>query len=131
MVLLKKLKSYIKKNSELDKDIEFYLNSNHKISPYSEALRISIIYGIVGALWILLSDKLLGQVVTDINTYIKLATYKGWAYVVITMVLIYTLVIKGLLSFEKAIKKIYNNFEELNSANEESIALKKEAKTTI
>jgi len=126
MVLLKKLKSYIKKNSELDKDIKFYLNSNHKISPYSEALRISIIYGIVGALWILLSDKLLGQVVTDINTYIKVATYKGWMYVFITMILIYLLVLKRVILLKKYLKTIASNFEELSANNEELRALEDE-----
>jgi diguanylate cyclase (GGDEF)-like protein/PAS domain S-box-containing protein len=111
---------------EIDKDLNYYLNSNYEIHPYSESIKIALIYGVVGALWILLSDEFLSRIVSNVATYKKLATYKGWAYVVITMMLIYALVLKRLVLFEKAIKKIYNNFEELNSANEESIALEEE-----
>jgi PAS domain S-box/diguanylate cyclase (GGDEF) domain len=113
---------------KIDKDINYYLNSNYEIHPYSESIRIALIYGVVGALWILLSDEFLSRIVSNVASYKKLATYKGWAYVVITMMLIYTLVLKRLILFEKAIKKIYNNFEELNAANEESIALEEELK---
>lgn len=125
--LLKKLDSYIKKNNELvDKDIEFYLNSNYKIDPYFESLKISIIYGIIGALWILLSDKLLREIIADIDTYAKVATYKGWVYVFTTMVLIYFLVLKRVILFKKSLKTIASNFEELSSNNEELIALEDE-----
>lgn len=125
--MLKKIDSYLKKNNKLvDKDIEFYLNSNYKISPYSEALRISSIYGIIGALWILLSDKLLGKIITDIDTYIKVETYKGWMYVFITMILIYLLVLKRVILIKKSLKTIASNFEELSANNEELIALEDE-----
>lgn len=124
--LLEKIKSYFGKNIKIDKDINYYLNSNYEIHPYSESISIALIYGVVGALWILLSDEFLSRIVSNVTTYKKLATYKGWVYVLVTMMLIYSLVLKRLVLFEKAIKKIYNNFEALNSANEESIALEEE-----
>ena len=124
--VLKKLEVYIDKNTKENKDIDFYLNGNYKIHPYFESIRISIIYGIVGALWIALSDKLLGKFITDIDAYTKLATYKGWAYVIITMMLIYSLVLKRLILFKKSLKKIADNFEELNANNEELVALEEE-----
>lgn len=111
---------------EIDKDINYYLNSNYEIHPYSESIKIALIYGVVGTLWILLSDEFLSTIVSNVDAYKELATYKGWAYVFVTMILIYSLVLKRLLLFEKAIKKIYSNFEDLNSANEESIALEEE-----
>jgi len=124
--LLEKLNSYIKKSNIIDEDISFYVNNNEKISPYFEALRISIIYGITGALWILLSDRLLGVIITDINVYMKVATYKGWMYVFITMILIYLLVLKRVILLKKSLKTIADNFEELNANNEELIALEDE-----
>ena len=124
--MLEKLNSYIKKNNILDQDISRYLNNNNKMSPYFEALRISIIYGITGILWITLSDKLIEVIFTDINIYMKVATYKGWFYVFITMVLIYLLVVKRIILFKKSLETIANNFEELNANNEELIALEDE-----
>ena len=124
--MLEKLNSYIKKSNIIDEDISFYVNNNEKISPYFEALRISIIYGITGALWILLSDRLLGVIITDINVYMKVATYKGWMYVFITMILIYLLVLKRVILLKKSLKTIADNFEELNANNEELIALEDE-----
>lgn len=111
---------------EIDKDINYYLSSNYEIHPYYESAKIALIYGVVGALWILLSDEFLSTIVSNVDAYKELATYKGWAYVFITTILIYSLVLKRLVLFEKAIKKIYSNFEDLNSANEESIALEEE-----
>ena len=130
MILLikvfKDLKSYINKHAQIDKDIEFYLNSNYKISPYLESIRISFIYGLAGVFWIVLSDKLLRKITPDIDTYIELATYKGWVYVVITMLLIYSLIVKRLILFKKSLKKISDNFEQLNATNQELIALEEE-----
>lgn len=124
--MLEKLNSYVKKNITLDQDISVYLNNNEKISPYFEALRISMIYGVIGALWILLSDKLLAVVITDMDTYIKIATYKGWAYVFITTLLIFLLVLKRVILLKKFLKTIVYNFEELSANNEELIALEDE-----
>lgn len=124
--VFKDLKSYINKHAQIDKDIEFYLNSNYKISPYLESIRISFIYGLAGVFWIVLSDKLLRKITPDIDTYIELATYKGWVYVVITMLLIYSLIVKRLILFKKSLKKISDNFEQLNATNQELIALEEE-----
>ncbi|RII33148.1 bifunctional diguanylate cyclase/phosphodiesterase [Clostridium chromiireducens] len=125
--MLKKLESYKRRNNELvERDLEFYLNNDYKISPYYEALRISIIYGIIGALWILLSDRLLGKFITNMDIYIEVATYKGWLYVLITTILIYLLVLKRVILVEKTLKTIARNFEALSANNEELIALEDE-----
>jgi PAS domain S-box-containing protein len=53
------------------------------------ALRTGCLYGLVGALWILLSDRLLVALVSDSNSVNQLQTYKGWAFVAVTAVLLY------------------------------------------
>ena len=53
MNFFKKLKKYLGKNVKDDKDIDNYLNGEYEINPYFESIRISIIYGILGLLWIL------------------------------------------------------------------------------
>jgi diguanylate cyclase (GGDEF)-like protein/PAS domain S-box-containing protein len=124
--VLRKLSDYFNKDKNIHQDINYYLSPNYKIYPHFESLRIAIVYGISGGLWILLSDEILSKIVSNVDTYKKLAMYKGWAYVAITMLLVYGLVVKRLNLFKKALKKIYENFEELSAANEELIALEEE-----
>lgn len=59
------------------------------------ALKTAIIYAIFGGLWILLSDKLLGILVSDLQTYAAIQTYKGWLYILVTALLIYHLTLRG------------------------------------
>lgn len=59
------------------------------------ALKTAIIYALFGGLWILLSDKLLGVMVSDLHTYAAIQTYKGWLYIVVTAALIFHLTYKN------------------------------------
>ena len=124
--LLEKFKSQFNKDFGMDEEINEYLKNDYKIHPYSEAIRIAFIYGIAGALWILLSDEILSRIVNNIVAFKKIAMYKGWAYVVVTMLLVYFLVLKRVTLFQKAIKKIYSNYEDLNLVNEELMGLEEE-----
>jgi PAS domain S-box-containing protein len=54
-------------------------------------LRVALLYTLFGGLWILLSDRLLAALVTDISLLTTMQTYKGWAYVVISAFLIFFL----------------------------------------
>ena len=60
------------------------------------ALRIALIYLLFGALWIYLSDTLLGKQITDPELLTQYQTYKGWFYVLITALLAYLLVAQAL-----------------------------------
>jgi PAS domain S-box-containing protein len=53
------------------------------------ALRTSLIYGLVGGAWILLSDRALVAFVPDPEVLDKLEIYKGWAFVAVTALLLY------------------------------------------
>ncbi len=55
-------------------------------------LRIAVIYLVLGALWILLSDTLLAAVVMDPAMLIRLQTLKGWFYILVTAGLLYELI---------------------------------------
>ncbi len=56
------------------------------------ALKIALIYSVVGILWILFSDQLLLRSVPDPNTLTYLQTFKGWLYILATSVLLYVLI---------------------------------------
>jgi PAS domain S-box-containing protein len=56
-----------------------------------EALRVVLPYVILGGLWIGFSDKLL-NLAPDLNGMLLISSIKGWAYVLITAVLLWVLV---------------------------------------
>ena len=62
------------------------------------AIKIAVIYAAFGCLWILLSDKILLLLAQDANIIIRIQTYKGWFYVLVTAVLVYGLIKKFLRS---------------------------------
>ena len=52
------------------------------------ALKIAAVYAVIGALWILFSGRLLHHFVHDENLAATLENVKGWAYVVVTALLL-------------------------------------------
>ena len=56
------------------------------------ALRIALIYALVGSLWILGSDWLLSKLVSDPAWVIQVGAVKGWVFVAVTAGLLYLLV---------------------------------------
>jgi len=44
--IFKKLRKYVGINVEDDEDINYYLEDNYNIKPYSEAIKIAVVYGI-------------------------------------------------------------------------------------
>ncbi|MGB7769419.1 MAG: PAS domain-containing protein [Verrucomicrobiia bacterium] len=62
-----------------------------KIKLSKFALRISLIYAVIGSVWILLSGRVLFDLVSDPGVRVKLEIYKGWAFVVVTALLLYLL----------------------------------------
>ena len=65
------------------------------------AIRGTIIYAIIGGLWILFSDKALESFTNDVN-YINIAqTYKGWFYVLVTSALLFILLKRAIEKTER------------------------------
>ncbi|MBS2212577.1 hypothetical protein KEM09_14260 [Carboxylicivirga mesophila] len=73
--------------------------------------RLSVIYLIVGCLWILFSDQLAGQLSNDEETLRIIQLYKGWFYVLITAI--------ALLLFVKEHLKRLRYAENLAKENEQ------------
>lgn len=53
--------------------------------------RVALFYLLFGGLWILLSDRLLAALVTDNSLLLQLQTYKGWAFVAVSALVIFLL----------------------------------------
>jgi signal transduction histidine kinase/ActR/RegA family two-component response regulator len=67
--------------------------------------RITAGYIIVGGLWIVFSDKLLGYLIRDPDSLTRIQTYKGWFYVIITAFLFYSLLKSHLVKIRNAEQK--------------------------
>ena len=74
------------------------------------ALRVSVLYGLVAGLWILYSDKLLAEFVTEKERLMELETYKGWAFVAFTGLMLF-LILRDILLREA------RKMEELKTAD--------------
>ncbi|MBC7765370.1 MAG: PAS domain S-box protein [Hyphomonadaceae bacterium] len=89
-----------------------------KFSAKRTALKITLIYFMIGCLWVLLSDMLVETFVKDPSTTVIINIAKGWFYVFVTAILIYLLVFS-------ALKKLVNAKEALQQLNrvlEEKVA---------
>ena len=60
-----------------------------KLSRIQIELRITILYAIFGAVWILFTDFLLNKFVADHTLYARIQTYKGWFFVAASATLIF------------------------------------------
>lgn len=70
------------------------LNNFRKRFTTSFALRITLLYIILGSLWILFSDRILFLMINDKETLAQVSSYKGWLYVLFTGILLYLLIKK-------------------------------------
>lgn len=99
--------------------------SNKKNSK-NEALTIVVKYGIFGVLWILLSDKFLEVFADNFELYKNIQSYKGWLFVLITMILVFVLINRRVKLIQNATNEALQAYEELKTSNEEQILLEKE-----
>ena len=69
-------------------------------------LRIVLPYVLFAGLWILLSDRLLGLLTSNPDTRMQWSTYKGWAFVFVTALLLYGLLSAKRKARERAEKEL-------------------------
>ncbi|SET37713.1 PAS domain S-box-containing protein/diguanylate cyclase (GGDEF) domain-containing protein [Natronincola peptidivorans] len=103
-----------------------FLRLRKNVNPRMEALRIFIIYLLVGGLWILLSDKVLAILVEDPEIFKAIQLYKGWLYVLITGVIFYFIISNRMMLFKMAIDEVFHGYEELSATHEELTAMDEE-----
>ncbi len=79
-------------------------------------LKITLIYVLVGSLWILFSDQLTAVFVGNPTLYIHLQTAKGWFYVLVTATMLYLLIHHGISALHRSkemIEKSEKKFRDL------------------
>ncbi|MBV5315024.1 MAG: hypothetical protein JZU47_17100 [Prolixibacteraceae bacterium] len=58
------------------------------------AIRITLIYFLIGFIWILFSDQLILSIAGSSNAITVIQTYKGWFFVTVTSIFLYTVINK-------------------------------------
>ncbi len=114
----------IRRNQGVKEDlsINYCLDNDYMAKPNKDAIVISSAYGLLGALWAILSDKFLDNLLNDTNLYRQIQIYKDWIYVLITMGLIYILVQKQSNQLRSVVVKIRRVYKELESTYKELVA---------
>jgi two-component system, sporulation sensor kinase E len=90
------------------------MNESRKI-----AARIAVTYIIIGAFWVILSDRLsLIMANNEMNIFIFFQRYKGWLFILITGILIYFLVHKRALKLLESTEELRKKERQLQMSNQ-------------
>lgn len=76
------------------------------IVKHLNAFNIVIIYIIVGSMWVMLFDKVMGLLVEDYSMLVQASIYKGWFYVICTAFLLYILIDSSIKELNKSKEKL-------------------------
>ncbi|PKM58154.1 MAG: hypothetical protein CVU98_02480 [Firmicutes bacterium HGW-Firmicutes-3] len=85
--------------------------------------KITLVYTIIGVLWIVFSDGILGILVQDYKVYQEMQLYKGWFYVAMTSILFYYFATLNNNKVFQLNQKIQLTNEDLLATSEELIAI--------
>lgn len=102
-----------------------------KFQDSKEAFMISLIYGILGCLWIIFSDRVIFGMFPDTESFANAQTFKGWAFVFISAVLIFVLIKGRIKKINDGMVKLKDSYEELNCTHEELQAVEEELRAQI
>jgi len=73
---------------------------------WMSALRISIIYVIIGGIWIITSDQALSYFFADKQSVVELQTIKGWFFIIATGFILFWLVYRQLSNMNQAEERL-------------------------
>ena len=65
-------------------------------------LRISLVYALVGGVWILFSDFLVSVLFTDPAVITRVEVFKGWFFILVTSGMLYFLILHSVSSLKKS-----------------------------
>lgn len=99
-------------------EMEFKTRKHSKVQDDKRItpLRMAIIYVLISGAWILLSDHILGAILSDHQLVLKLLTTKGWFYVVVIPVVLYFLFQRQCDSLLQSKQALQRNQEHLERA---------------
>ncbi|MBB6213973.1 diguanylate cyclase (GGDEF)-like protein/PAS domain S-box-containing protein [Anaerosolibacter carboniphilus] len=120
----KKLKRQTQSNNtdhkadEPDRPLELHKKPKLTLVP----LKIALLYLIIGGIWIILSDEILSQLFTHIETLTIIQTLKGWLFILITGAMIYFMIGNSLKKGDYWSEKLIQSYEELEAVHGQLMA---------
>jgi diguanylate cyclase (GGDEF)-like protein/PAS domain S-box-containing protein len=90
--------------------------------------KTTVIYTLVGGLWILFSDALLASLVTDPAMLTPLQTMKGWLYISITAGMLYFLIHHNMATLHHSREALDTSYRELDSNYKKLVATQEKLK---
>ena len=100
------------------------MDSQH--DEYNVALKVSLTYAAIAALWILFSDRAASLFSADMAELTIINTFKGWAFVVVTALLLYLQLRFFIRRIISARHSLFTAHRELEAAYEELAATEEE-----
>ncbi len=74
-----------------------------------DALKIVLIYVVVGGLWILLSDRIVAALVSNERAFTNIATIKGWLFILLTGWMLYALIRRSTRALQRSEEALLEN----------------------
>lgn len=113
-------------NADIHTQFAHFLEVRSNVRPRYEALKILITYCVTGGLWVLLSDRLLAEIMPDPVLFQKAQLYKGWIFVGISGLVYFFIILNSLNLFKAAVDKIFEGYQSLTSSHEELMVMDEE-----
>lgn len=88
-------------------------NEENKVRPYKEAMYASVFYLIFGLIWIFFSDLILNALIDDPEKIKKIQLAKGWIFVLLTGLIIYSITLYRMKLLESATNRLYDSYSSL------------------
>ena len=90
------------------------------------AAKVSMIYAIIGGVWILFSDRILNKLIESRELMAQIQIVKGWAYVLISSMVLYLLISEYTKRSKIWSNQLKANYEEIQATYEQLIAAEEE-----
>ena len=68
------------------------ITETYRRLPERSALRITVLYTLIGGLWIFFSDRIAAALSPNQDVFMLFSIYKGWGYILVTGLLLYWLI---------------------------------------
>ncbi|MDI6812302.1 MAG: EAL domain-containing protein [Desulfitobacteriaceae bacterium] len=88
--------------------------------------RITLLYLLFGAGWILASDHILNFLIPNREIFLSIQTIKGWLFVLLTAMLLYHLIEHGMVVLRLSEQELQTNLADLEATHEELVAAEEE-----
>ncbi|MDF2541341.1 MAG: domain S-box/diguanylate cyclase protein [Herbinix sp.] len=101
------------------KDSDYYLKRSNHLHAYHQASKISMIYGLLGIIWFIFPEQAFRKVIDNNEVLKEIHLMKGWVFVSLSVIIIFTHISKMLLLFDGVVRNLEQNLNRQKKIEEE------------